>query len=99
MKKITELFRTSLKELSVTRNLVLCGLMAALAIVLGTVASISIGRYIKIGFSGGKTRFYMPKELKEQLKDIPKLYLESLEYHNQNTDKVVDFMDSIAFER
>ncbi len=52
MKKITELFRTSLKELSVTRNLVLCGLMAALAIVLGTVASISIGRYIKIGFSG-----------------------------------------------
>ncbi len=48
---------------------------------------------------GGKTRFYMPKELKEQLKDIPKLYLESLEYHNQNTDKVVDFMDSIAFER
>ena len=30
----------------------LCGQLAALAVVLGTVASISVGPYIKIGFSG-----------------------------------------------
>lgn len=48
---------------------------------------------------GGKTRFFMPKELKEQLKDMPKLYLESLEYHNQSMDKVVECMDSIASEK
>lgn len=52
MKKIIEMYKASLKELSVTRNVVFCGLMAALAIVLGLVASISIGQYIKIGFSG-----------------------------------------------
>lgn len=52
MKKIIELYKASLKELSVTRNVVFCGLMAALAIVLGMVASISIGQYIRIGFSG-----------------------------------------------
>lgn len=52
MKKIKQLFSDSLHEFTVTKNLVLCGLMAALAIVLGTVASISIGPYIRIGFSG-----------------------------------------------
>lgn len=52
MKRIIELYKASLKELSVTRNVVFCGLMAALAIVLGMVASISIGQYIRIGFSG-----------------------------------------------
>lgn len=52
MKKIIELYKASLKELRVTRNVVFCGLMAALAIVLGMVASISIGQYIRIGFSG-----------------------------------------------
>lgn len=52
MKKIVEMYKASLKELSVTRNVVFCGLMAALAIVLGMVASITIGPYIKIGFSG-----------------------------------------------
>lgn len=52
MKKIKQLFSDSLHEFTVTKNLVLCGLMAAIAIVLSMVASISIGPYIKIGFSG-----------------------------------------------
>lgn len=52
MKKIKQLFSDSLHEFTATKNLVLCGLMAALAIVLSMVASISIGPYVKIGFSG-----------------------------------------------
>lgn len=52
MKKFTEMYKASFRELSVTRNLVLCGLMAALGIVLGMVATISIGPYLRIGFSG-----------------------------------------------
>ncbi len=52
MKKILQLYKASLQELSVTKNIVFCGLMAALAIVLGMVATISIGQYIRIGFSG-----------------------------------------------
>lgn len=52
MKKIKETFFSSLHELKSTKNVVLCGLLAALAVVLGTVASISVGPYIKIGFSG-----------------------------------------------
>jgi hypothetical protein len=52
MKKIKQLFSDSLLEFTVTKNLVLCGLMAAIAIVLSMVASISIGPYVKIGFSG-----------------------------------------------
>ena len=56
MKKIKELYQHSLLELTVTRNVVLCGLLAALAIVLGMVASISVGPYVRIGFSGLPTR-------------------------------------------
>lgn len=52
MKKIKQLFSDSLHEFTVTKNLVLCGLMAAIAIVLSMIASISIGPYVKIGFSG-----------------------------------------------
>lgn len=52
MKKIFQLYKASLQELSVTKNIVFCGLMAALAIVLGMVATISIGQYIRIGFAG-----------------------------------------------
>lgn len=52
MKKIKEIFSNSFKELFVTKNIVLCGLLAALAVVLGMVASIDIGPYIRIGFSG-----------------------------------------------
>ena len=52
MKKVIEMYKSSLAELSVTRNIVFCGLMAALAIALRMVASISIGPYIRVGFSG-----------------------------------------------
>ena len=52
MKKLKELYQQSLKELCRTKTIVLCGLLAALAIVLSLVASIQIGPYIKIGFYG-----------------------------------------------
>ena len=44
--------KQSLQELCHTKTVVLCGLLAALAIVLSMVASIQLGPYIKIGFSG-----------------------------------------------
>ena len=43
MKKFIQTLKSSLHELTSTKNLVLCGLMAALAVVLGMVASISVG--------------------------------------------------------
>lgn len=52
MKKIKELYLNSIKEFTSTRTLALLGIMGALALVLNMVASISIGPYIKIGFSG-----------------------------------------------
>lgn len=52
MKKIKQIYGNSFKELFITKNVVLCGLMAALAVVLSMVASIEAGPYIKIGFSG-----------------------------------------------
>ncbi len=52
MKKILQIYSNSWKELFVTKNVVLCGLMAALAVVLSMVASIDLGPYIRIGFSG-----------------------------------------------
>lgn len=52
MQKIKKLYVDSFKEFQVTHNMVICGFMAALAIILGYVASIQIGPYIKIGFSG-----------------------------------------------
>ena len=52
MKKLKELYQQSLQELCHTKTVVLCGLLAALAIVLSMVASIQLGPYIKIGFSG-----------------------------------------------
>lgn len=52
MTKTKEKFIDSLKELKVTRNLVICGLMAALSIALKFAASIDLGPYIRIGFSG-----------------------------------------------
>ena len=42
----------SLAEFKRLRNVVFCGMMAAVAVVLGYVTSISIGPYIRIGFSG-----------------------------------------------
>lgn len=52
IKEYKEICKSSCRELLVTRNVVLCGLMAALAVVLSMVASIEVGPYIRIGFSG-----------------------------------------------
>lgn len=52
IKEYKEMYRSSFQELFVTGNMVLCGFMAALAVVLSMVASIEIGPYIRIGFSG-----------------------------------------------
>ena len=52
MKKFKELYLSSMRELASPKNLALCGVMGALSMVLGIVASIQIGPYIKIGFSG-----------------------------------------------
>ena len=52
MKKMKELYLSSMRELASPKNLALCGVMGALSLVLGIVASIQIGPYIKIGFSG-----------------------------------------------
>ncbi len=42
----------SLKEFQKLRNVVFCGMMAAVAIILGYIATIRIGQFIRIGFSG-----------------------------------------------
>jgi ECF transporter S component (folate family) len=43
---------SSLSRLKETKVLTFCGMMGALAVVLGYVATIKIGQYIRIGFSG-----------------------------------------------
>lgn len=52
MQKIKKLYVDSIKEFKITRNMVICGFMAALAVILSYVASIDVGPYIRIGFSG-----------------------------------------------
>lgn len=52
LKEIKEIYKSSFRELLVTKNIVLCGFMAALAVVLSMTASIEAGPYIRIGFSG-----------------------------------------------
>lgn len=52
MQKIKQFYLDSMNQLKITQNLVVCGLMAALAVVLSYVASIDVGPYIRIGFSG-----------------------------------------------
>lgn len=52
MQKIKKLYVDSFKELKITQNLVLCGMMAALAVVLNYTTSIYITPTIRIGFSG-----------------------------------------------
>ena len=47
----TGIFAASFSELRSTKTIAFCGVMAALAIVLGFVARIQIGNYIRIGFS------------------------------------------------
>lgn len=48
----TGLWRSSLRELRSPRAVAFCGVMAAFAVVLGTVATINLGPYLKIGLSG-----------------------------------------------
>jgi riboflavin transporter len=52
MNKLVRLSKESLYEFKQTRNVVFCGLMAALAIILTYMTTIQIGPYIKIGFWG-----------------------------------------------
>lgn len=52
MQKIKKFYVDSIQEFKITRNMVICGFMAALAIVLNYVTSIDLGPYIRIGFSG-----------------------------------------------
>lgn len=52
MQKIKKLYSDSLRELKLTHNLVLCGLLAALAVVLNYTTSIYVTPNIRIGFSG-----------------------------------------------
>lgn len=52
MQKFKKLYVDSLAELKVTKNMVICAFMAALAIVLSYTTSIEIGPYIRVGFSG-----------------------------------------------
>lgn len=56
MLKAKEIFISSAKELKVTKNMVLCAMMAALSIVLSYTTSIAITPNIKIGFSGFPNR-------------------------------------------
>ena len=42
----------SIAQLKETKVLAICGLMGALAIILGQVATIKFGQYVRIGFSG-----------------------------------------------
>lgn len=51
MKKFVKNFKDSLDEFKSVKNVVLCALLAAIAVVLGYF-TIQIGDYIKIGFSG-----------------------------------------------
>lgn len=50
--KLKYMYVDSVKQLSVTRNLVICAMMAALAIILNYTVSFYITPHIKIGFSG-----------------------------------------------
>lgn len=52
MQKIKNMCMNSMHELKVTKNMVFCAFMAALAVVLSYVATIEVGPYIRIGFSG-----------------------------------------------
>ncbi len=52
MEKKKSMFLTSAKELKTTSTMAVCAMLAALALILNSVASINIGPYVKIGFSG-----------------------------------------------
>ena len=52
MKKFLEMLKDSALELKNLRVMIICAMFAAIAVVLNQVASINVGPYIKIGFSG-----------------------------------------------
>lgn len=52
MEKNKNMFLSSAKELKSVPALAMCAMFAALALILNSVASINLGPYIKIGFSG-----------------------------------------------
>jgi len=54
--KDTNVFWSSLTNLYVTKNLALCGIMAALGVILSTFATLNVGPYLKIGFSSYPNR-------------------------------------------
>ena len=56
MKKMFQMFRDSLREFKDLRTIVIAALMGSLAVVLRYVATINIGPYIRIGFSGMPNR-------------------------------------------
>lgn len=56
MEKNKNMFLSSAKELKSVPALAMCAMFAALALILNSVASINLGPYIKIGFSGNGTK-------------------------------------------
>ena len=52
-KETKNMFLQSAKELKAVTTLAACAMFAALAMILNQVASIDIGPYVRIGFSGG----------------------------------------------
>ena len=53
MEKTKNMFLTSAKELKNTSTLAVCAMLAALALILNSVASINIGPYVKMEHQGG----------------------------------------------
>lgn len=52
MNKLLRVSKETLYEFKQTRNVIFCGLMAAIAVILTFITTIQIGPYIKIGFWG-----------------------------------------------
>ena len=57
MKKLAALFTASAQEFKKVRTICMCGVFAALAIVLSYVTSIQISEHLKVGFSGLPNEF------------------------------------------
>ena len=55
-KETKNMFLQSAKELKAVTTLAACAMFAALAMILNQVASIDIGPYVRIGFSGPENR-------------------------------------------
>ena len=57
MRNIIALFTASAREFKNVRTICLCGVFAALAVILSYVASIQVSQHIRIGFSGLPNEF------------------------------------------